>query len=45
MTKFEKWEEFEKSLKITPKQEKEIKKEVENIRVTTDERKNKTKNN
>lgn len=40
MSKFEKWEEFEKSLNITPEQEKEIKIEMEIIQATINARKN-----
>lgn len=40
MSKFEKWEEFENSLNITPEQEKEIKIEMEIIQATINARKN-----
>ena len=41
MSKCEKWEEFEKTLNITPEQEEEIRMEMEIIQATIEARKNK----
>ena len=41
MSKYEKWEEFEKTLNITPEQEEEIRMEMEIIQATIEARKNK----
>lgn len=41
MSKFEKWEEFEKTLNITPEQEEEIRMEMEIIQATINARKSK----